>query len=139
MDTKLSPINLAMASVLRDAEPKSISRRKAAESMSVSEGQLNRLLGGNPEYVRDISITVLYELADVWGISLVDLIRRAEALASEMSEADDTTIDLDTKRKQKAAEAMTAQQIDQAHIDGTTPMAALGLNDEFDSDEPEAP
>jgi len=85
VDTKISPVNLAMAQVLRDAEPKSISRKAAAARMSVTEGQLNRLLGGNPKYLRDISITVLYELAEVWGIDLPELVRRAEARAPEFA------------------------------------------------------
>jgi DNA-binding Xre family transcriptional regulator len=138
VETKGSKINRAIARQIRaekagaDPEP-SVDDLVAATGLSSST--INRMLSKNP---RDINVTQLTRISFALGLTpdvLLDrAIARAGGIDNLLSDGPDTTDDLDTKRKQKAA-AMTPEQIENRDDHAL----AATQDDELDTDEPEAP
>lgn len=129
-------VNRALADVLRGAYTTArLTQPELAKATGINDRTIQRIMAGAAPVtmgqLEKIALAVKRDPKELFAEAL------KKADVDEMSSGADKPVDLDTERKRKAA-AMTAQQIDQARIDRTTPSAATS-DEEFDSDEPEAP
>lgn len=114
--------------------------RELSEETGLSVATINRILSSEP---RDINITQIAKLAFALQLHPTELVSRAIEhaggmsallagdLLEDVSDVPDTTVDLDTERKKRAA-TMTTRQIEEQK-------SAATRDNELGTDEPEAP
>lgn len=122
-------INRALADVLV-AHHKGMRLNQAAlvEATGINATTMQRILSGKSE----VGVTKLAAFARVLNVPADELMRQAMVKAEAMSQAPSKIDDLETKRKQNEARAMTVEQIE------SQPHAAT-RDPEMDSDEPSSP
>lgn len=150
METKDSAINRAMGRQIRAEKagmhPTEPSVAELAKQTGLSVATINRIISTEP---RDINITQIAKLALAFKISAPELVSRAVEragglsallaadLLDDVSDAPDTTDDLEKKRLQREFAAKTPAEIDEHRERRDTPTAAQGRDAETETDEPD--
>jgi transcriptional regulator with XRE-family HTH domain len=149
MESKLSLINRSMGAEVRaEMAAQGLTAKQVADRSGISMGQVNRIVSKNPDFVRDINVTQISEIAHALGTTPHRLVERAveraggiEAIWADrenmrraaVSVAPGTNDELaERRRKQAEAAAMSVEELE--NVPGAATRDA-----ELDSDEPDLP
>lgn len=109
VETKDSAINRAMAAEIKaERVAQDMTIKDLAKASGVPEGTLNRMTSKD---IRDINITQMALIAEALGMTLVELVSRAEARAARIS-ASEARVTNVTPLRQKKLSDMTVDEIE---------------------------
>lgn len=112
VETKDSAINRAMAAEIKaERVAQDMTIKDLAKASGVPEGTLNRMTSKD---IRDINITQMALIAEALGMSLADLVTRAEARAERISASEARVTNVLPLRKRNLSE-MTVAEIEGIH------------------------
>lgn len=109
VETKDSPINRAMAAEIKaERVAQDLTIKDLAKASGVPEGTLNRMTSKD---IRDINITQMALIAEALGMTLVELVSRAEARAARISASEARVTNVTPLRRKRLSD-MTVDEIE---------------------------